>query len=523
MSLLESIDSNLLLKWINAEVSLVRSEQLDRAAQEKIIKAIFGNSLLKNKSRLTDFLLGCDQENFGKLCSNLKVSTSGRKKLDIALDVAAKPFTEKSVLASQLKELFSIEDFFMPIREKFYDVEGIVEPVSSVPPAFDYQLELIKKVKSFLNSEATASLMQLPTGSGKTRVAIQSICEHLWDQECTKDSFIWLAHTQELCEQAYDTFLRIWSATGNRPVKTYCLWGGRKAIITANQAIAIFSTFGTFSGLYERNELVSIIPRLHCVFVDEAHRASSRIFGSIVRELKQEVKVLGLTATPGRHADAVSDNLELKQLFESHLITSSILGDDPIKTLQERNILGIPRIKFITGSEIEVFEGNSGDVSSASLRMLAHHEERNQVIVKELYNLISSGHKCLVFSCSVEHSKLIVAALAAINISSAYVDSDMSSGRRASVINMFARGEHMVLVNYGILSTGFDVPDISAVVITRPTSSIVLYSQMLGRGMRGTAAGGSDHFIVLDIRDNNDNFGEVNEVYNHFESLWLSH
>ena len=38
-----------------------------------------------------------------------------------------------------------------------------------------------------------------------------------------------------------------------------------------------------------------------------------------------------------------------------------------------------------------------------------------------------------------------------------------------------------------------------------------------------TAAGGSDHFIVLDIRDNNDNFGEVNEVYNHFESLWLSH
>lgn len=81
----------------------------------------------------------------------------------------------------------------------------------------------------------------------------------------------------------------------------------------------------------------------------------------------------------------------------------------------------------------------------------------------------------------------------------------------------------MVLVNYGILSTGFDVPDISAVVITRPTSSIVLYSQMLGRGMRGTAAGGSDHFIVLDIRDNNDNFGEVNEVYNHFESLWLSH
>lgn len=193
---------------------------------------------------------------------------------------------------------------------------------------------------------------------------------------------------------------------------------------------------------------------------------------------------------------------------------------DSIKTLQDRGVLAAPKIQFITGSNIELFQDSNGDVSKGNLQALADNEDRNEIIVDEIADLSKRGHKVLVFSCSVSHSKLLVANLALHNISASYVDGDMPSARRMGVIKMFESGEIDILINFGVLSTGFDVPNISAVVITRPTSSIVLYSQMLGRGMRGEKAGGSRDFQVLDIRDNVENFGEVNEVYCYFDALW---
>ena len=521
MSFISYIKTELLIEWIDSEISSGVTGDLDRQAIEKIIRSIFGNSLLRNKGRLTEFIfLNSDELQFRSLCDQLNVSEHGRMKYDVSVEIATKPFTEKSPLAAALKKVFSIEDAYMPISELTSETVSHIEPVSLVPPAYDYQLEIIDKIKVFLDSEQSAALMQLPTGSGKTRVAIQAIVERLWDTESLMHSFVWLAHTQELCEQAYETFRRLWIANGNAPIKTYRLWGGRKANVNSTQSSAIFTTFGTFTSMQERNELLDLIPKLHCVVVDEAHRASSRVFGRVIQDLKLNAKIIGLTATPGRHADSDSDNMALRQLFDSTLISSAKLGEDPIRELQKRGILAIPKIRFIEGSDYEIFGESGGEISNGTLFALGVDESRNRIIVDELCKLVAQGHKALVFSCSVEHSKLLVAGLAAKNISASYVDSNMSSGRRMGVINMFSRGEITVLVNYGILSTGFDVPDISAVVITRPTSSIVLYSQMLGRGMRGISAGGSDDFVVLDIRDNTDSFGEVNDVYNYFEGLW---
>ena len=76
------------------------------------------------------------------------------------------------------------------------------------------------------------------------------------------------------------------------------------------------------------------------------------------------------------------------------------------------------------------------------------------------------------------------------------------------------------IFNYGVLSTGFDAPNIKTVVIARPTTSIVLYSQMIGRGIRGTLVGGTGECRVVDIKDNVSNFGQVEEVYRYFDSYW---
>lgn len=520
MRFIKSLSTTIITKWLGREIDYSQIGCIDRGSLERMLDAIFGNSLLQNKSRLTDVLYEAEDARLLDLCQRLGLTYEKEKKYEIAVSLASRPFTEKSAFSMAFREAFLVDDHYMPITESKPEVVNIIEPASSIPPAYDYQLEVIDKLKVFFNSCDSAAIMQLPTGAGKTRVAVQALVEQSWKSDSVRHSFVWLAHTQELCQQAFDTFQRMWISQGHLPIKTYRLWGGRKAQITSTQPSVIFATFGTFANMFGRSDVNDLLPKVHCVVVDEAHRASSRVFGGVLKLLREQVKILGLTATPGRHAEAQSSNVELKQLFSSNLISSEVLGQDSIKTLQDRGVLAAPKIQFITGSNIELFQDSNGNVSKGNLQALADNEDRNEIIVDEIADLSKRGHKVLVFSCSVSHSKLLVANLALHKISASYVDGDMPSARRMGVIKMFESGEIDILINFGVLSTGFDVPNISAVVITRPTSSIVLYSQMLGRGMRGEKAGGSRDFQVLDIRDNVENFGEVNEVYRYFDALW---
>ncbi|MDE2824463.1 MAG: helicase-related protein, partial [Chloroflexota bacterium] len=79
----------------------------------------------------------------------------------------------------------------------------------------------------------------------------------------------------------------------------------------------------------------------------------------------------------------------------------------------------------------------------------------------------------------------------------------------------------MVLVNFGVLTTGFDAPRASAVVIARPTQSLVLYSQMVGRAIRGPRAGGTDTCEVVTVVDPNlPGFGDVAAAFSNWEDVW---
>lgn len=521
MGLLAEVSSEVLAAWIKSEVPLENVLQLERSAQENIIKNLFGGSLLRSVSRRIDFLYNCDLQKFSNVCSKFGLQASDKLRYDLAVEIASKPWSEHSRLATVAREVFDIEDEFMPVTESRHESVMLIQPVKPLPPAYEFQLEVIEKLKNFLNGNEMAGLLQLPTGAGKTRVTVQALVESLNQHTSKGDSFLWLAHTQELCDQAYETFQRMWTSFGNEPIKAYRLWGSRRVKINSTQATAVFASFGSFDNLSSNEDFKILLKKFTCVIVDEAHRAPSRVFGKNLSLVKNKVKLLGLTATPGRHAEFASENIALKQLFNSTLITSSLLGSNPIKQLQKLGILAKPMIQSITGSDQEIYAKSSGDISSATLNALGSNEKRNEIIVSKITDLVEENKKILVFSCSVEHSKIIVANLAAGGISASYVDAEMSNQRRMNIIDAFSTGKCRVLVNYGILSTGFDVPDISAVVITRPTSSIVLYSQMLGRGMRGLQAGGSADFVVLDIRDNFDSFGEVDEVYNYFEGLWV--
>ena len=73
-----------------------------------------------------------------------------------------------------------------------------------------------------------------------------------------------------------------------------------------------------------------------------------------------------------------------------------------------------------------------------------------------------------------------------------------------------------------MLTTGFDAPNTDAVMITRPTNSPVLYSQMIGRGLRGPLIGGTEFCKMIDVRDNIGEFGDADTVYEIFEDYWVN-
>jgi len=77
-----------------------------------------------------------------------------------------------------------------------------------------------------------------------------------------------------------------------------------------------------------------------------------------------------------------------------------------------------------------------------------------------------------------------------------------------------------ILVNYGVLTTGFDAPSIEAVIIARPTTSVVLYSQMLGRGLRGTKMGGTKDCTIIDVNDNIANMPDSSNAYMFFNTFF---
>ena len=124
----------------------------------------------------------------------------------------------------------------------------------------------------------------------------------------------------------------------------------------------------------------------------------------------------------------------------------------------------------------------------------------------------------VVFACSVDHASKLAVRFAAQGFLSAAIDCRMRKSLRRRSVLEFKRGNIAALFNYGVLSTGFDAPNIRCVVIARPTSSVVLYSQMVGRGLRGKRVGGNEQCILVDVVDNFENFGESRK-YDYFRDF----
>ncbi len=497
-----------------------------------IILASFGEDILHEKKVRLLIFYSLPLEDLEYLCKKY-TKNNFLKPYDKALALSILPWKFDSEFVAEISKMLEIEFRFLP-RENTY-IPSVIEIPKFKPffPLHDYQEEVKENILNELASKNTRFLIQMPTGSGKTRTVEQSLIEFVNKIEYRFDKpkvIIWLAHTEELCEQAIETFLSLWPHFSENQFNIYRIFGEHGLQKFENLDGFYVGTLQKFYSLFKQNSynLTLLKENIFCIVVDEAHKSTAKTYSELLNYLTQGVtaKLIGVTATPGRLFDNSKENEDLAIFFNKTLITPNFTKN-PILELREKKILSNLK-RVVINSQVELRPNskdlhsinNDGDFSNSTLNNLAFNIERNKIIIQTIIDEIIEGKPTLVFACSVEHANILSATLSYKGYTSASLNSNTSKSRRKEIITLFKSNKISVLLNYGILSTGFDATNIRSVIIARPTTSIVLYSQMIGRGLRGPKMGGADECKLIDIKDNISAFGNIEDVYGYFEGYW---
>ncbi|RIU11650.1 restriction endonuclease [Mycobacteroides abscessus] len=400
---------------------------------------------------------------------------------------------------------------------------------------FPHQRRAANEIRDLLYTSPRRGILHLPTGVGKTRTAMNVVCDHLRSTE--PGIVVWLARGRELLEQAATEFTRAWSFLGNRPLRIVRAWGAANLTsMTFTDGLLVLSVDkGAAVVRADPDWLARLSPAIRLVVFDEAHQIIAPTYQRVVDDLTlhPETSLLGLTATPGRTwADIDKDN-QLADYFARQKVILKLDGfSNPITGLIEQGYLARPTFRTVTATsglkltstDIHAL-AETFDIPSAVLAELETDEQWNLLIIRTVLDLLESHNRILVFAATVNHCRVLASVLTALDVDADYVTGTSSPRQRVRAIKRFTRSSTrpMVLFNFGVLTTGFDVPAASAAVIARPTMSLVLYSQMVGRVLRGPRAGGTDTCEIVTVVDTTlPGFGDVAEAFINWEDIWES-
>jgi DNA repair protein RadD len=444
--------------------------------------------------------------------------------------------------AQVLLSAFNLSDSFLPSPKeirglKFNSTPGFI--------LHKYQESIKKQVTQFLLSKNKNKLMvQLPTGAGKTSLAMEAIYDFFRFESADDLTVVWMAHTDELCEQAIESFQRGWVQKGTFEVRILRVWGGHAKRLGQELDIKVptfaVTSFQSANSMIKTSsndvmkDFIQFRQMSRLIVVDEAHMTLAETYKqSIDMFAGNNSKIIGLTATPGRHG-VDGDQTEtdaLVEYYEDNIINMNQFcnPDTPIKFLQNEKILSrVKRLKLVTNTNIELSESdklriaNNLSISDKLLAEIGDDTKRNLLIIDQIQKAIQIQDikKILVFASSKDNSDLLAALLSIRGIEAKSITGVTDPNERIKAVQDFKTAKFPVLINYNVFTAGFDDPKIDCVFIARPTYSVVLYSQMIGRGLRGTLNGGTDECLVVDMVDNVQNQPDIEIAGNFFEDNW---
>jgi len=409
----------------------------------------------------------------------------------------------------------------------------IVEPEYNL---FDHQAKACREAISILQKGTYPRvLLHMPTGSGKTRTAMNIISYFLRYSLPQNSVVVWLAHSEELCEQAAEEFEKAWSKLGNRQITVFRCFGPHRVEFDRIQDGILI---GGLQLLYQRSisdqtSFLSLSQRVPLIIMDEAHQAIAPTYQQLLNILSADPRtaILGLSATPGRSTLDTQEDLKLAQFFNRQKVTLNIEGyDSPIDYLQKEGYLAeviTEILDFLSDEDFELLPEEKEklritlDLPDSVIRRLGADHKRNFLIITRLIEEIQNDNKILVFACSVKHAHLLANILSAKGIRAAAITSKTKSIRRRILIDQYRNSDDVqILINYRVLTTGFDAPKTNIAMITRPTQSVVLYSQMVGRASRGPKAGGNKKCKIITIVDQIPGFRALSEAFAYWDDLW---
>lgn len=326
-----------------------------------------------------------------------------------------------------------------------------------------YQEEILDQARSLMKQGVRGILIQSPTGSGKTLLTAQML-----KTAGNKGMSSWFnVHRRELIKQSSQTFLAM---------------GVPHGVIGAGWTPDT-SPFIQVAGVQSllRRHLKQRRPRL--IVWDECHHIAASSWSRLFREYPDAFHV-GLTATPLR-----LDGSGLDQWF-SHMVRGP-----SVRWLIEQGYLSPYRLYAPGTIDLSKIAKRMGDYVRSEIDQAVNKPTITGDAIRE-YNRRCNGKRAVVFAVSIKHSMDIVEQFRAAGIAAEHVDGESHAEYRDAAIERFRVGRTQVLSNVELFGEGFDLPAMEAAILLRPTQSLGLYLQQVGRVLRTSP--GKKEAIILD-------------------------
>ena len=351
----------------------------------------------------------------------------------------------------------------------------------------DYQQEAVAATLNHFRKTNESAVIVLPTGSGKSLVIAELA-------RLARRKILVLTHVKELVEQNHIKYESLGLTAG-------IYSAGLKLKQTQHQ-VTFASIQSAARNLGDFNEAYSLI------IIDECHRVNlpsdksdsenneqdespTNQYQQIIQKLTQvnpEVKLLGLTATPYR--------LGMGWIYRKHyrgFVRSEqtrpfehCIYELPLRYLIKRKYLTEPKLVDAT---IEHYDFSSlkenavGEYNAAQVNhLLSQHHRVTKGIIEQVVELGEKRQGIMIFAATVDHAKEIFSYLPSSH--SALTTGATDTNERDHLITAFKQKQIKYLVNVSVLTTGFDAPHVDMIAILRPTQSVSLYQQIIGRGLR---------------------------------------
>ncbi|MFF3517207.1 sacsin N-terminal ATP-binding-like domain-containing protein [Streptomyces sp. NPDC002573] len=411
--------------------------------------------------------------------------------------------------------------------------EFVVPGAVKLKPLHDFQEKISEELQEVLTSRqvdgrARKGMVELPTGAGKTRVATETVLRLFADGDMS-GTVLWIAQSEELCEQAVQTFSTVWRWLGDeRPLTIGRLWNTNVVHEPDTEFSVIVATDAKLDRVADTPEY-EWLSRASAVFIDEAHRAGgSKMYTKILRWLgvdgrSWERPLVGISATPFKGSgDVTEPTKELAVRFGNHKM--SAFDGNAYEELSKRRVLARVRHEVLDGVEVALKPDELAQVRSLRklepqvLDRIGRDQARMRILVEHILSQ-DPEWPILVFTPNVLSAQVLAATLRYRQVAAEAVSGQTGRQARREVIERFKKNEIRVLANCDLLIQGFDAPGVRALYIARPTFSPSAYIQMAGRGLRGPENGGKEECLIVDVADN---FGAVNDFlgFRAYEGLW---